>query len=114
MQACLGFDWEEWPVVTILGTLTVGLTDYHVTRISRAMGSTPNKGHCTVLRVQPLLRCVNIWVVYLSPSRLLIAYLFAYAHLLIAYLFAYACFLIAYSFAYARLLIAYLLYQVDD
>jgi len=67
------------------------------------MGSTPDEGHCTVLRVQPLLRCVNIWVVYLSPSRLLIAYSFAYA-----------CLLIAYSFAYARLLIAYLLYQVDD
>ena len=36
---------------------------------------------------------VNIWIVYLSPPRLLIAYLFAYASLtdplLIPYLFAY-------------------------
>ena len=67
--------------------LTIGLIDCHVTRVTRAMGSTPDKGHCTVLRVQPLLRCVNIWVVYLSPSRLLIAYLFAYACLLTAYSF---------------------------
>src|SRR5712675_1105129 len=84
--------------VTILWLrhLTIGLIDCHVTRITRAVGSTPDEGHCTVLRVQPLLRCVNIWVVYLSPSRLLIAYLFAYACLLIAYLFTNVCLLIAY------------------
>src|SRR5712675_2680689 len=77
--------------VTILWLrhLTVGLIDCHVTRISRAVGSTPDEGHCTVLRVQPLLRCVNIWVVYLSPSCLLIAYSSTYACLLIAYSFAY-------------------------
>src|SRR5712675_2591396 len=58
--------------VTILWLrrLTVGLIDCHVIRKAHAMGSTPDEGHCTVLRVQPLLRCVNIWTVYLSPSSL--------------------------------------------
>jgi len=86
--------------VTILWLrrLTVGLIDCHVIRKTRAVGSTPNKGHCTVLRAQPLLRCVNIWTVYLSPSRLLIAYSFAYACLLMAYSFAYLCLWIAYWF----------------
>jgi len=90
--------------VTILWLrhLTVGLIDCHVIRKTRAVGSTPDEGHCTVLRAQPLLRCVNIWTVYLSPSRLLIAYSFAYACLLMAYSFAYLCLRIAYWFLPSR------------
>src|SRR5712671_7776799 len=68
---------NDMACVTILWLrhLTIGLIDCHVTRVTRAMGSTPDEGHCTVLRVQPLLRCVNIWTVYLSLSRLLICLL---------------------------------------
>src|SRR5712671_2521000 len=90
--------------VTILWLrcLTVGLIDCHVIRKARVVGSTPDEGHCTVLRAQPLLRCVNIWTVYLSPSRLLIAYSFAYVCLLMAYSFAYLCLRIAYWFLPSR------------
>ena len=90
------WSWCYWLIVT-------RLIDCYMTRISHAVGSIPNKGHCTVFGVQPLLWSVNIRVVYLSLSFLLIAYLFTYASLT-------DCLLICLWIPY-QLLIGY---QVDD
>jgi len=109
LTLCFG-DWGRSVTILWLQRLTVGLIDCHVIRKTRAVGSTPDEGHCTVLRAQPLLRCVNIWAVYLSPSRLLIAYSFAYACLLMAYSFAYLCLRIAYWFLPSRWLISLVVY----